>query len=107
MMKKYIQIFLFALLGQVIFTQQITNLQQKIENGRIVVTYDLQGKTGELYNINLTAKKEGDSIIPKVIAGDLTDVSPGTHKVIWWEPVLENRSLTGLAYHINGRKVII
>ncbi len=90
--------YLLILLLQFAFPQTITNLQQKIENGRIVVTYDLQGKPGESYNINLTVKKEGDSIIPKVIAGDLTDVSLGTHKVIWWEPVLENRSLTG--WHI-------
>ena len=94
----FIQYFILIAFLQFAFPQTITNLQQKIENGRIVVTYDLQGKPGESYNINLTVKKEGDSIIPKVIAGDLTDVSPGTHKVIWWEPVLENRSLTG--WHI-------
>ncbi len=94
----FIQYLVIVILLQFAFPQTITNFQQKIENGRIVVTYDLQGKTLEKYNINLTAKNEGDSVIPKAIAGDLNDVSPGKHKVIWWEPVLESRSLTG--WHI-------
>ncbi len=89
----YIQLFMIALLVHVTFTQTITNFQQKIENGRIVVTYDLDGNPGEIYNINITAEKEGNVISPMVLAGDITNVSPGNNKVIWWEPILESRSL--------------
>ena len=91
----YIKYFILVAFLQFAFPKTITNIMQKIENGRIVITFDLQGDSGDQYNINLTATKEGDLIIPKIVAGDLAYVSPGTHKVIWWEPVLENRSLTG------------
>jgi formylglycine-generating enzyme required for sulfatase activity len=99
-MKNYLKIILFLIVPQCLaFTQQITNLHQKIENGRIVITYDLPGKIYEIYDIKLTAENEFEIISPQIIDGDLQDVSPGNNKVILWEPVLENRRLEG--WHVN------
>ena len=76
------------------FPQKITNLTQKIENGRVVIYYDLKGDKNQIFNINITAVKNGKTIKPAVIAGKL-NVSPGKNKTIWWEPVLEGRDLNG------------
>jgi len=95
-MKNYLKIILFLIVPQCLaFAQQITNLHQKIENGRIVITYDLQDNIGGIYSINVTAKNGDEFISPLVIAGDLNGVSPGKNKTIWWEPVLEGRELEG------------
>ena len=95
-MKNYLKIILLLIIPQCLaFTQQITNLHQKIENGRIVISYDLQGKIGFTYKINVTAKNGDEIISPVVIAGDLSIISPGENKTIWWEPVLEGRALKG------------
>ena len=95
-MKNYLKIILFLIVPQCLaFTQQITNLHQKIENGRIVITYDLKGNVGEIYTINVTAENEVEIFFPQVIAGDLNSISPGEDKTIWWEPILEGLALKG------------
>ena len=82
-MKNYLKIILFLIVPQCLaFAQQITNLHQKIENGRIVITYDLKGNVGEIYTINVTAENEVEIFFPQVIAGDLNSISPGEDKTI-------------------------
>ncbi len=76
------------------FTQKITNVTQKIENGRVVINYDLKGND-KYYDITLSATKDGETISPFAIAGDVNEVSPGKNHEIWWEPVLEGRDLHG------------
>ena len=77
------------------FPQKITNITQKIENGRVVIHYDLSGNKGDYFNIDITAQKDGKTIKPTAIAGDLLGVPPGKNITIWWEPVLELRDLHG------------
>jgi len=89
-MKKII-IILILISSSVLFSQQITNFNQKIKNGRIVITYDLQGNTS--YDITITATKNGKTIIPsgKCLGFDYGTVTPGKDKIIWWAPALECR----------------
>ncbi len=94
MKKVILYCFLFIIFTSTLFSQPISNIQQKIENGRIVITYDLSGN--DTYNIVPSAtNKDGTEIKPEVIAGDLNDVKPGKNHEICWEPVLEGRSLKG------------
>jgi len=91
----------------ILYSQSITNIQQKTENGRIVITYDFQGGSGEVYNVYniiLRAEKEGTTIHPRVAVGDVRDVSPGKDKEIWWEPVLEGRTLAGWQVSLKAEK---
>ena len=106
-MKNYLKIILLLIIPQCLaFTQQITNLHQKIENGRIVISYDLQGKIGFTYKINVTAKNGDEIISPNIIAGDMNEVSLGDNKVIWWEPTLEGRVLEGWQVILTGERNI-
>ena len=96
-------LFIFAtnLLGQ-----HITNVKQKIENGRIVITYDLSGNY--TYNIvPLATNKDGTKIKPEVIAGDLKNVKPGKNYEMWWEPVLEGRDLQGWNISLIAKKSLM
>jgi len=67
----------------ILFSQRITNVIQLIENGRVVIYYDLSGDRGETYDISVTASREsgplffwsdetdGGTIIPRTIVGRL------------------------------------
>ena len=98
--------FLLLLFSTPLLCQQISNVQQKIENGRIIITYDLSGD--DIYNITLTAtNKDGTKIKPEVIAGDLENVKPGKNHKIWWEPVLEGRDLQGWNISLIAKKSLM
>ena len=78
--------------NQITLNQQITNVQQKIENGRIVITYDLNGAYE--YTVSIKAKNnQGKQITPAAVAGDIGQVTPGRNKTIFWEPLLEGLNL--------------
>ena len=93
------KILILLVLFMIVFTlpvaaQQITNVQQKIENGRIVITYDLNGAYE--YTVSIKAKNnQGKQITPAAVAGDIGQVTPGRNKTIFWEPLLEGRSVQG------------
>ena len=96
-MKKILLLLCTLLLALPLYAQQITNVQQKIENGRIVITYDLSGSDEDEYSVFIKAKDtSGNTIIPSAVAGDIGKVIPGRSKTIYWEPVLEGLNLEGL-----------
>jgi len=93
-MKKLLILICIMLIAVPLSAQQITNVKQKIENGRIIITYDLNG-TDE-YTVSIQAKnKAGQKITPAVVAGDFGNITPGKNKTIYWEPQLEGRNLEG------------
>ena len=93
-MKKLLILICIMLIALPISAQQITNVKQKIENGRIVITYDLQGSVEYVYIVFLEAKNNtGKQITPQAIAGDAGLVRPGKTKIIYWEPQLEGRNV--------------
>ena len=109
---KKLFILLIILFGYTFLSaQQISNVQQKVENGRIVIMYDLSGSDEYDYTVSLKAKDtSNNTIIPFAIAGDIGNVIPGKNKTIYWEPVLEGRSLEGwkidLSLKYEEKKVI-
>ena len=98
-MKKIITLYIILSFG---LTQKITNITQKIENGRIVIHYDLSGDNNKEYQINITAEKNGKSIRPYAVVGELKNVTHGKNKLIWWEPVLEGRDLHGWSINLKA-----
>ena len=93
-MKKILLLLCTLLLALPLSAQQITNMKQKIENGRIVITYDLSGGDEYEYSVSLQAKDASkNTIIPSAVAGDIGKVIPGRSKTIYWEPVLEGLNL--------------
>ena len=74
---------------------QISNVRQTIENGRVVVVYDLGGAFDDLYNIALAATDDdGNTVRPKAVVGDIAHVAPGKGHTIWWGPQLEGVAST-------------
>ncbi len=96
------KIVFICMLTQLVFSQKITNAVQKIENGRVVISFDLQGDKSKVCYIQLSAAKEGKTITPYAIAGDIINIVPGKNHEIWWEPVLEGRDLHGWTVNVRA-----
>ena len=96
-----IKLFTLLLLVNIGFTQTLSNVKQSIENGRIVITYDLTGDAQKSYDITINATKDGKTIIPRAIAGPV-NVKPGVNHILWWEPVLEGRELKGWSLRLTA-----
>ncbi len=96
------RIVFICMLIQLVFSQSITNAVQKIENGRVVISFDLKGDNDKVYDIQLSAAKEGKTITPYAIAGDIINLAPGKNHEIWWEPVLEGRDLLGWTVNVRA-----
>jgi hypothetical protein len=76
--KRYEKILVINILFAFGFSQQITNITQKIENGRVVIDFELQGKSDNLYDITLTATHtNAKTIIPIVAVGRIKNIKPG------------------------------
>ena len=93
-MKKILILICLLLIALPLSAQQITNFQQKIENGRIVITYDLTGNDEYIVTLN-AIDQSGNSITPIAAAGDIGNIKPGRDKTIYWEPRLEGKNLEG------------
>jgi len=105
-MKKILLLLCTLLLTVTLSAQQITNVKQKIENGRIIITYDITG-SNENYTVLVTAKDSYcNSITPSVIVGDIGEVKPGINKTIYWEPQLEGMNVEGWKVIVNSFKKI-
>ncbi len=79
-----------------LFSQTISNVRTEVKNGRVIILYNLSGNDIETYNISITAtRSDGTSITPQKIAGNLSEISPGSDKLIYWEPQLEGLPVEG------------
>tara|TARA_B100002003_G_scaffold232743_1_gene244841 strand:- start:142 stop:1647 length:1506 start_codon:yes stop_codon:yes gene_type:complete len=81
------------------FSQTVENLEQRIENKRIIITFDLTDDNPSdpgSYDITLTAKhSDGTTTKPMAVAGDYKDVKAGPGLKILWEPILDVLSVEG------------
>ena len=99
------QIIFLALFATLPAVAQISNVRQTLENGRIIVTYDLKGHPADRYTINVAATNEnGDTLRPAAIVGDLAHVTPEQGRTIWWEPQLEGLTATGWKIALNAKE---
>ncbi len=97
-------LWLFALTLTTVASSQISNVRQEVEDGHVIITYDLSGKAGKTYNIFASATSAaGDTIMPHAIAGDIHEVSPGKNLSIRWEPQVEGVSLNGLKVSLSAK----
>jgi len=80
-------------------SQTIINIEQRIENNRIITYFDLMGNDSSAlisFDIHVNAEyKDGDIIQPSILAGDLIDISPSNSLSVYWEPLLESLPLEG------------
>ena len=92
-------LFLILLFVAVGFSQTVENLEQRIENKRIIITFDLTDDNPSdpgSYDITLTAKhSDGTTTKPMAVAGDYKDVKAGPGLKILWEPILDVLSVEG------------
>jgi hypothetical protein len=84
---------------------QISNVRQTVENGRVIITYDLRGGADDRYNVTVTITNDnGFSANPKAVLGDLVQVAPGAGRSIWWEPQYEGLTPTGWKVSLTAKK---
>jgi len=103
MIRNILFLFLLSTLNSV---AQISNVQQIVENGRIITTYDFRGDEADRYSIRVIATNEkGDTIRPTALVGDLAQVTPGQGRSIWWEPQLEGLTATGWKIALTGEDI--
>lgn len=97
-------LLLFVLTLTTVASAQISNVRQKVEDGHVIVTYDLSGEAGRTYNIfAIATSAAGDTMMPRAIAGDIHEVSPGKNLSIQWEPQAEGVSLAGLKISLTAK----
>jgi hypothetical protein len=99
--------FLLMIFAPSLLRSQVSNVRQTVDNGRIIITYDLRGSEDTVYNIGMSAATEnGETVTPRAIAGDLAAVSPGEGRSIWWEPTLDGLALTGWKVTLTAKEGI-
>ncbi len=86
-MQKICLLLLAGLVCLQVLAQEIINVRTEVDDGRVIITYDLIGE--DKINVLVKASKHGETILPSAIAGDIIEVLPGQEKQIWWEPYLE------------------
>jgi uncharacterized protein (TIGR02145 family) len=79
------------------YAQNITNVDFFSEGKSIMVTYDLTYKNQDTtFNFELfIISEKGEIIIPRIVSGDIRNVSPSKNKKIKWEILTEGISLSG------------
>ena len=84
-------ILLLIFISTISFSQ-ISNVRQKVENGRVIINYDLSGN----YNaLTFTVQDAQGKIYTPYAFEPKDDFTPGKDKYIWWEPQLEGLSVSG------------
>jgi hypothetical protein len=89
---------LIVIITPVVFSQSISNskdgdvaenVEYKVANGKVIITYDLPGSTDQLYDVSLILKRTSnveDAYEPKSVSGDIGEERyGGKNKQIIWE----------------------
>ncbi len=99
--------FLFLILFFVtsLLNAQISNVRQTVDKSRIIITYDLSGSNDDVYNIKVTATNvNGETITPRAIVGDITAVTSGKDRSIWWQTPLDGLTPAGWKISLTAKK---
>lgn len=68
-----------------VFAQSVKNIEATVLDDIIVVTYDLNGKESDLFDVNLYSSKDNFETPLTLVTGDVgQNVSPGKKKRIEW-----------------------
>ncbi|MEI8278605.1 MAG: hypothetical protein WCG87_02510 [Bacteroidota bacterium] len=103
-MKKLIFFSFFMFVAAISYSQNIENVDFKINGSKIIVTYNLVNsgskynydKSDYLFDIGIRFKDEtGNEIVPKNPSGDLIRVNYGNNKTIVWDVLGDNQEIKG------------
>lgn len=95
---KFLMLFIIScLIISDFFTQSISNVDFRAEGKTILISYDFKhNKLDTIFNLEITFKSDkGEIIIPKIISGEIRNVTPGNNKKIYWDILSEGISLSG------------
>jgi hypothetical protein len=90
-------LFLFLCLNNKSFSQEVSNISFKQEGAQVVISYDLSGNEGDLFNTAPFYSIDDGNTWTKLVTvkGDLLKVSPGTEKTIYWEVLKDVTGIKG------------
>jgi len=103
--KRYL---IYFLLISSTFSQSIKNISHHIDNGRVIINYDLTGT--KTYDIEVKCKNILSGLNQYVSAYALAGhqyVKAGKKREIWWEPQLEGKSVQGWDISLFVRPAIV
>lgn len=93
---KTLSIFLLLFFSFRCYSQQIENVDFKVEDNFVIVTYDLVNcPSRELYDIKLKVIYNNNTIVPSSVNGDLKKVHAGKNKKIEWNVLSDKSELKG------------
>lgn len=78
------------------FGQEAENVKISTNDEEVIVTYDLKGKPGAIYLVDLRFEGEqGKTFLPETMKGDIGEVEAGPDKVIIWKVYEDVNGLEG------------
>ncbi len=78
------------------FAQDAKNIKVSTTDKDIIVTYDLEGKPGAIYLVDLSFEGDaGKTFLPESLKGDVGEVEAGTDKVVIWKVYDDVNGLDG------------
>ncbi len=80
-----------------LLAQEVSNISFRQEGDKVVISYDITGKEGDLFNaIPYYSVNEGKTWTQLItVKGDLLNVTPGTDKTITWEVLKDVTGIKG------------
>jgi hypothetical protein len=112
-MKKYPILTYFILLmilfcvSNFSFAQEVSNISFKQEGSQVVISYDLAGNEGDLFNTTAYYSIDDGKTWTKLVTvtGDLLRVGPGTGKTIYWEVLKDVTGIKGsISFKVDALK---
>jgi hypothetical protein len=100
-------VYLLLFIPTLAFTQSISNVRAENQNGKVIVTYDLNGTNDVKYVITLYGSHDNFQASLKYVAGDVgKGVAAGTNKRIEWDIAQELISYQGnITFKIRGEVI--
>lgn len=92
----YLLLLFCFLFNGALIAQKAINIDVSTSNDKMIIAYDLDGKSAEVYDVELVFKTDDGSVIrPKSIKGDYGKVEAGDGKAIIWEVYKDYDELSG------------
>jgi len=90
-------VFFMFFLASNLLAQEVSNISFRQEGDKVVISYDITGEKGDLFNaIPYYSVDEGKTWTRLItVKGDLLNVPPGTDKTITWEVLKDVTGIKG------------
>ncbi|MDI9529909.1 MAG: formylglycine-generating enzyme family protein [Candidatus Cloacimonadota bacterium] len=105
--KAALAVFVFMCAAALLDAQQISNIrvEQDEELGYYRITFDLEGKASETYNIRAVPRKGGRELkAARYLSGEgiSQPCTPGRGRQLFWNPLLEGEELQGWQFGLSA-----